>query len=110
MTNRPAPAPAKPAPPYGTASTHDPQSNWSLRRAYGSCSHRLHSGNLDDTWYRDDCVTPDHERPAFAVGAGDLGVDEHVLDLLRPPGETVAGPPAANDKPRELGPDAPTAE
>src|SRR5690242_6588267 len=34
--NRPAPAPAKPAPPSGAACTHRPRPHWSLRRAYGS--------------------------------------------------------------------------
>ena len=64
---------------------------------------------VDDTGHRDDLVPAHHERPAFAVGAGDLGVDEHVLDLLRAARQPVAGPPPADDKAWELGPDAPTA-
>ena len=54
-------------------------------------------------------VAADDERPAFTVGARDLGVDEHVLDLLRAAGEPVAGPPPANHKAWELGADAPPA-
>ena len=51
---------------------------------------------LDDPGHGDDLVAAHDERPAFAVGAWDLGVDEHVLDLLRAAGEPVAGPPAAD--------------
>src|SRR5689334_15727952 len=38
MTNRPAPAPAEPAPPSGAGSIHEPRPHWSLRQAYGSCA------------------------------------------------------------------------
>src|ERR671924_308512 len=50
-----------------------------------------HFGVLDDALDGDDLVATDDERPRLALGAGDLGVDEHVLDLLPPAGETVAG-------------------
>ena len=53
---------------------------------------------LDDAGHRDDLVAAHDERPAFAVGARDLRVDEHVLDLLRAAGEPVAGPPSAYSK------------
>ena len=81
------------------------------RARTGSCAlhRRLHPVGLDDPGHGDDLVAADHERPAFAVGAGDLGVDEHVLDLLRAAGEPVARPPPADDKAWELGTDAPTA-
>ena len=68
---------------------------------------RLDPLGLDDPGHRDDLVAAHDERPAFAVGARDLGVDEHVLDLLRAAGEPVAGPPSADDKAWQLGADAP---
>src|SRR5215203_5840103 len=58
---------------------------------------------------RDDLVATHHERPAFAVGARDLRVDEHILDLRGPAGESVAGAPAANPKPWQGGADRPPA-
>ena len=62
-------------------------------------AHRLHSLRLDDPGHRHDLVAAHDERPAFAVGARDLGVDEHVLHLLRAAGEPVAGPPPPYLKP-----------
>src|SRR6185437_13044158 len=38
MPNRPAPAPAKPAPPSSRMRRCDSRPRWSLRRGYGSCS------------------------------------------------------------------------
>src|SRR3954451_20453485 len=70
---------------------------------------RAHSFRLDDAGHRDDLVTAHHERPAFAVGARDLCVDEHVLDLPRATGEPVAGTPPPYLKPCERGLDPPLA-
>src|SRR6185437_4988972 len=64
---------------------------------------------LDDAGYRHDLVTPHDERPAVAVGARDLGVDEHVLHLLRSTGEPVTRLPASYSKAGELRFDAPPA-
>ena len=50
----------------------------------------------------DDLVAAHDERPRLALGARDLRVDEHVLDLLLPAREPVAGPPASHFKPFEL--------
>src|SRR5581483_3974272 len=66
-----------------------------------------HPFALDDPRHGDDLVAAHDERPAFAVGARDLRVDEHVLDLLRAAGEPVAGPPPAYLKPWPLRGDAP---
>src|SRR5205823_6420458 len=52
-------------------------------------------------------VAAHDEGPRLALGAGDLGVDEHVLDLLAAPGESVARPPASYLKACELGLDPP---
>src|SRR5919201_605304 len=46
---------------------------------------------------------------SVALGSRDLGVDEHVLDLLAAPCEPVAGTPRAYLKPWELGLNAPRA-
>src|SRR6476660_7248272 len=70
---------------------------------------RVHSLHLDDPGHRDDLVTAHHEQPAFAVGARDLCVDEHVLDLSRAARESVAGSPPPYLKPCERGFDAPVA-
>src|SRR5215469_4991550 len=45
MTHRSAPAPAKPAPPSATSSTHEPRLHWSLRQAYGSRHELLGSAD-----------------------------------------------------------------
>src|SRR5512146_784201 len=71
-----------------------------------SNAHPLH---VDDSGYRHDLVTPYDERPAVAVGAGDLGVDEHVLHLLRAACEPVARPPASYLKARQSRFDPPAA-
>src|SRR4051812_26660816 len=70
---------------------------------------RAHSFRLDDARHRDDLVASHHERPAFAVGARDLCVDEHVLDLPRASGKPVTGPPPPYLKPCERGFDTPAA-
>src|SRR5437764_3551886 len=70
---------------------------------------RAHPFRCDDPRHGDDLVAAHHERPAFAVGAWDLGVDEHVLDLLRAPGEPVAGSPPPYLKARQGGFDPPAA-
>src|SRR5438067_583658 len=67
----------------------------------------LHLGMLDDARNGDDLVAAHDEGPRLALGAGDLGVDEHVLDLLAAPGESVARPPASYLKACELGLDPP---
>src|SRR4051812_23612530 len=63
----------------------------------------------NEAGHRDDRVAAHDERPRFALGLRDLRVDEHVLDLLRPPGEPVAGLPASYPKASQLGADAPPA-
>src|SRR5438552_3187624 len=63
----------------------------------------------DEPGNGDDLVSAHDEGPGLSVGTGDLGVDEHVLDLLAPPGEPVARPPASYLKPCQLRPDAPRA-
>src|SRR5438067_10893548 len=69
----------------------------------------LHLGVLDDTRDGDDLVAAYDERPRLALRPRDLGVDEHVLDLLPPAGEPVARPPASYLKAYELGFDPPFA-
>src|SRR6266496_6084394 len=69
----------------------------------------LHLGMLDDTGNGDDLVSTHDERPRLALRPGDLGVDEHVLDLLSPAGEPVARPPASYLKACELRLDPPLA-
>src|SRR5439155_14752715 len=64
---------------------------------------------LDDPGNGDDLVAADDEGPAFTVRAGDLRVDEHVLDLLRAAGESIARAPASYLKPWDLRLDAPRA-
>src|SRR5438093_6826764 len=68
---------------------------------------RPHPLCLDDSRDRDDLVTAHHERPAFAVGARDLCVAEHVLQFLPAAGESVAGAPPPYCKPWQLGFDTP---
>src|SRR6478672_3889261 len=64
---------------------------------------------LDDPGHGDHVVAAHDERPGFPFRLGDLRVDEHVLDLLLPPGEPVPGPPASYLKPFERRADAPLA-
>src|SRR5215831_6693715 len=64
---------------------------------------------VDDSRHRDNFISAHHEGPRLAVRPGDLGVDEHVLDLLPPAGEPVARPPASYLKACELGFDLPLA-
>src|SRR5262245_15856737 len=71
-----------------------------------SSTHPFH---VDDPGYRHDLVAPHDERPAVAIGARDLGVDEHVLHLLRATGEPVARPPASYFKTRQARFNAPAA-
>src|SRR5207253_4996276 len=61
-----------------------------------ACEHSL---GLDDPRDGDDLVPAHDERPRLAFRAGNLGVDEHVLDLLPPSGEPVACAPTAYLKP-----------
>src|SRR6266540_937144 len=53
------------------------------------------SFRLDDPGHGDDLVPAHDERPRLAGRTGDLRVDEHVLDLLRSPGEPIAGAPGS---------------
>src|SRR6266487_3618525 len=64
---------------------------------------------LDDSWDGNDLVAAHHEGPCLALRAWDLGVDEHVLDLLLPAGKPVARPPASYLKACELRLDRPLA-
>src|SRR6476620_444701 len=68
-----------------------------------------HSFRLDDPRHRHDLVPAHDERPRLAGRPGNLGVDEHVLDLLRSSGEPVPGTPASYLKPWHVGRDAPVA-
>src|SRR5215208_7266667 len=77
-------------------------------RSTSVCDTRhFHGVVRDDSGDGDDLVPTDDEGPSFAVGARDLGVDEHVLDLSGTPGEAVTGSPASYLKPWQVGPDAP---
>src|SRR5712691_7080058 len=67
----------------------------------------MHSFCVDDSGHCDDLVAAHDERPRFAFRAWNLGVDEHVLDLLAPSGEPVAGTPGSYLKAWELGFNAP---
>src|SRR3954447_7026761 len=66
-----------------------------------------HSFRLDDSGNGDHVVPAHDERPRLACGTGDLRVDEHVLDLLRSPGEPIAGAPGPYLKAWELRGDPP---
>ena len=57
----------------------------------------------------DDLVAADNEWPCLALGSRDLGVHEHVLDLLAAPRQTVAGTPPPYLKALAVGRDAPGA-
>src|SRR3954451_19088455 len=63
----------------------------------------------DEPGHCDDRVAAHDERPRLALGLRDLRVDEHVLDLLRPPGEPVTGLPASYPKASQPRTDAPPA-
>src|SRR5689334_13342444 len=64
---------------------------------------------LDDPRHRDDLVAAHDQWPRLAGRTRDLRVDEHVLDLLRPSGEPVAGAPGPYLKAWLVGGDAPRA-
>src|ERR1051326_6567788 len=64
---------------------------------------------VDDSGHRDHLVAAHDERPRLALRAGGLRVDEHVLDLLAPPGEAVASAPGPYLKASQLRFDAPSA-
>src|SRR3954471_1643826 len=64
---------------------------------------------LDHSRHGDDFAPAYDEGPRLALGSRDLGVDEHVLDLLPAPGEPVARSPASYLKACELGLDRPRA-
>src|SRR6185312_10224267 len=68
-----------------------------------------HSFRLDDSGNGDHVVSAHDERPRLACRPGDLRVDEHVLDLLRSPGEPIAGTPGPYLKAWELRGNAPLA-
>src|SRR3954451_12606365 len=63
----------------------------------------------DDPRHGYDLIAAHDERPRLAGRTGDLCVDEHVLDLLRPSGEPVTGPPASYLKAWQVGRDSPAA-
>src|SRR5258705_13760335 len=69
-----------------------------------SCGHPL---CLDDPRDRDDLVAAHDERPAFTVGARDLCVHEHILDLLRAAREPVSRTPSPYLKPSQARLDPP---
>src|SRR3954470_15336627 len=79
----------------------------SMTARSSSVADSLYLRVLDDPGNRDDLVATHDEGPGFPVGARDLGVDEHVLDLLPPAGEPVAGPPSSHFETRRAGGDAP---
>src|SRR5512133_3558736 len=64
---------------------------------------------LDQARDGDDLAPSDDERPCLALRPRDLGVDEHVLNLLAAAGEPVARSPASYLKACELGLDGPRA-
>src|SRR6266540_2801297 len=70
---------------------------------------RANSFRFDDAGHRDDLVPAHDEGPRLALGTGDLCVDEHVLDLLRSPGEPIAGAPGSYLKAWEVRGDLPLA-
>src|SRR5689334_20330851 len=67
------------------------------------------SFRFHDPRYGDDLVTAHDERPRLACRTGDLCVHEHVLDLLLPSGEPVAGAPGPYLKAWHVGGDTPVA-
>src|SRR5207253_4170441 len=72
-----------------------------------SLAHRLDPEGLDDPRNRDDLVPAPDEGPRLALRAGNLRIDEHVLDLLPPSGQTVARPPGSHSKAWQVGGDPP---
>src|SRR5215218_8895826 len=68
---------------------------------------RADSFHLDDPGHGHHLVPAHHERPRLACGTRDLRVDEHVLDLLRPSGEPIAGAPGSYLKAWQIGRDPP---
>src|SRR5579862_7575231 len=74
-----------------------------------SVACNVHIRVLDDAGNRDHFVPADDERPGLALGTGDLGVHEYVLDLLAAAGEPVAGPPPSYLKSFHARPDHPSA-
>src|SRR5436190_9397039 len=79
-------------------------------RSTSVCDTRhLHAVVRHDPRHGEYLVSTHHERPALTVRAGDLGVDEHVLDLSRAAGESVAGAPGSYLKASEVGTDHPLA-
>src|SRR5439155_14975048 len=68
-----------------------------------------HPFGLDDPGHGHDLVPAHDERPRLARGTGDLCVHEYVLDLLRSPGEPIAGAPGSYLKAWEVRGDAPLA-
>ena len=68
-----------------------------------------HPLGVHDPGHGDHLVAANDERPPFTIGARDLCVDEHILHLLLPAGETVAGTPSPYSKPWQVGLDAPAA-
>src|SRR5436190_19873643 len=69
-----------------------------------------HLGIFHDPGHTNNLAARDDERPARAVAARHLGVDEHVLHLLRAAAQTVAGLPRAHLEPGRVGGDRPGAE
>src|SRR3954451_6484192 len=63
----------------------------------------------DDPRQCHDLVAAHDERPGLSGCARDRGVDERVLDFSRAAREPIARAPPPNDKPWELGVDAPAA-
>src|SRR6476660_85194 len=84
-----------------TSETPRSSSVWDTFDAY---SFRFH-----DVRHCDHVVSAHDERPRLACRPGDLRVDEHVLDLLRSPGEPIAGTPGPYLKAWELRGNAPLA-
>src|SRR5436305_5248167 len=72
-------------------------------------ARRCHPVAVDEPRHSDDLVSAYDQGPALSVGTRNLGVDEHVLDLLAPPREPVAGPPPPYCKSWPVCLDAPAA-
>src|SRR5207244_9398964 len=84
-----------------TSLTPRSSSAWDTLGAHPLC--------LDDSRHGQDLVPAHDERPRLALRAGNLRVDENVLDLLAPPGEPVTRAPGSYLKAWELRLDAPRA-